>query len=275
MDGASGTALTTRAWAWIGRSRPAPDSSANTQPRVQKLYETLGTCPDDLLLFMHHVPYTHVLHDGSTVIQSIYDSHYDGADAVAGYVRTWKGLKGKIDDERYQAVLDQLTYQAGQAIVWRDAVTMWFFKASGIADSRGRVGTYPGRIEAESARLEGYAVKDVTPWEAASGGKAVECSAQSCSATFIYNGAAGWRDLVVQYFDTNAGASHFRLRVGQQVVAEWIAGDRVPTKKVDGSSSTRRVITSVALRPGDQIAIDGAPDGAETAALDYIEINER
>ena len=33
-------------------------------PRVQKLYETLGTCPDDLLLFMHHVPYTHVLHDG-------------------------------------------------------------------------------------------------------------------------------------------------------------------------------------------------------------------
>ena len=105
---------------------------------------------------MHHVPYTHVLHDGTTVIQYIYDSHYDGADAVAGYVRTWKRLKGKIDDERYQAVLDQLTYQAGQAIVWRDAVTMWFFKASGIADSRGRVGTYPGRIEAESARLEGY-----------------------------------------------------------------------------------------------------------------------
>ena len=29
-----------------------------------------ATCPDDLLLFMHHVPYTHVLHCGNTVIQS-------------------------------------------------------------------------------------------------------------------------------------------------------------------------------------------------------------
>ena len=197
------------------------------------------------------------------MIQSIYDSHYDGADAVAGYVRTWKGLKGKIDDERYQAVLDQLTYQAGQAIVWRDAVTMWFFKASGIADSRVRVGTYPGRIEAESARLEGYAVKDVTPWEAASGGKAVECSAQSCSATFIYNGAAGWRDLVVQYFDTNAGASHFRRAsrsTGRRGVDRWRprANEEGGRLLVDAPSHHQ-----CGARPGDQIAIDGAPDGAE------------
>ena len=97
-------------------------------PPVPKLYESLDTCPDELLLFMHHVPYTHVLHSGKTVIQHIYDSHYDGADAVAGYVRTWKTLKGRIDDERYQAVLAQLEYQAGQAMVWRDAVTMWFFQ---------------------------------------------------------------------------------------------------------------------------------------------------
>ena len=47
------------------------------------------------------------------------------------------------------------TYQAGQAIVWRDAVSMWFFKASGIPDSKGRVGHSPGRKEAEAARLEG------------------------------------------------------------------------------------------------------------------------
>jgi alpha-glucuronidase len=244
-------------------------------PKVQKVYETLGACPDDLLLFMHHVPYTHVLHDGTTVIQYIYDSHYDGADGVAGYVRTWKSLKGKVDDERYQAVLDQLTYQAGQAIVWRDAVTIWFFRASGIADSRGRVGVYPGRLEAESARLDSFVVTPVTPWETASGGQAVECRAASCTATFTYDGPSGWRDLIVQYFDTNAGASRFRVRVGQQIVAEWIAGDRVPTKKIDGSSSARRVIAGLALRMGDQIAIEGVPDGGETAALDYIEIRER
>ena len=75
---------------------------------------------------------------------------------------------------------------------------MWFFKASGIADSQGRVGTYPGRQEAEAARLDGYVVKHVTPWETASGGQAVECTAATCTATFTYNDAAGWRDLIVQ-----------------------------------------------------------------------------
>ena len=56
------------------------------RPGVAAIYESLETCPDDLLLFMHHVPYTHKLHSGKTVIQYIYDSHYEGADAVAGYV---------------------------------------------------------------------------------------------------------------------------------------------------------------------------------------------
>jgi alpha-glucuronidase len=225
-----------------------------------------------LLLFMHHVPYTHVLHDGKSVIQYIYDSHYAGAEAVADYVQTWRRLKGKIDDDRYEQVLDQLTYQAGQAIVWRDAVSMWFFKTSGIADAKGRVGKYPGRLEAEDARLSGYSVTPVTPWETASGGKAIECAAAACAATFTYDGAAAWRDLVVQYFDTNNGAARYRVRVGSQVVAEWTADDRVPTRKLDGSSSARRVIAGLALRPGDDITIEGMPNEKETAGLDYIEI---
>src|SRR5947209_7346769 len=47
---------------------------------VAAMYESIDTTPDDLLLFMHHVPYTHVLKSGATVIQHIYDEHYRGAD---------------------------------------------------------------------------------------------------------------------------------------------------------------------------------------------------
>ena len=47
---------------------------------IQSLYESEKTTPDDLLLFFHHVPYTYVLHSGKTVIQHIYDSHYDGEE---------------------------------------------------------------------------------------------------------------------------------------------------------------------------------------------------
>jgi len=221
---------------------------------------------------MHHVPYTYKLHSGKTVIQSLYDSHYEGADSVAKNVRDWKALKGRIDDRRYQEILAQLEYQAGQAVVWRDAVNNWFFKESGIADAKGRVGRHPGRVEAESMTLNGYEAKPVTPWEGASGGTAIECGTAKCTASFKYDGAAGKRDVIVQYFDQQDGVSHFGVTVGDRPVDEWTAADRVPTRKVDSPSSSRRTIRGVDLRKGDEIRIEGIPDGRETAALDYVEI---
>jgi alpha-glucuronidase len=239
---------------------------------VASMYESLETCPDDLLLFMHHLPYTHQLHSGKTVIQYIYDSHDEGAAAVEQFLREWETLKGRVDDERFNDVRTQLEYQTGQAVVWRDAVSRWFHRASGIADASNRVDNYPGRIEGEAATLAGYVIKDVTPWETASGGKAVECPAAACTATFRFAGPPGRQDIVVQYFDVNTGAARFRVRAGDRTLAEWTASDRIPTRRLDGSSSSRYVVRDVALAAGETIVVEGIPDGAETAALDYIEI---
>ena len=64
-------------------------------------YESLATCPDDLLLFFHHVPYNYKLHSGKTLVQSVYDTHYEAALAAAGYVPRWSDLKGK---DRFRAL---------------------------------------------------------------------------------------------------------------------------------------------------------------------------
>ena len=243
------------------------------RPYAAKLYESLETCPDDLLLFMHHVPYTHKLHSGKTVIQYIYDSHYEGADAGAGYVQMWKALVGAVDEQRYNAVLAQLEYQAGQAVVWRDAVTNWFHKASGITDAKGRVGTYPGRYEAEAMKLEGYEVREITPFEDASGGKAVACAVPAgCAVTMRFEGQGGWYTLNVQYFDSMDGVSRYRVLVGKQVIGQWAAPDHLPTRRMDSTSSARLVIPGIALRPGDEIRIEGVPDKTEPAGLDYLEV---
>ena len=241
---------------------------------VAKMYESLKTTPDELLLFFHHVPYTYVLHSGKTVIQQIYDSHYDGAERAAGLVAQWQSLRGHIDDERYTATLARLEFQAGHAIVWRDAVCNWFFRTSGAADQRGRVGHYPGRIEAEAMQLDGYVPIDVVPPENASGGKAIACPApaQKCSATISFAGKLGWYELDVEYFDQNNGRSRFRVLLGDQLLDEWVADDHLPATKPGGDSSTRRRIPGLALRPGDMIRIEAIPDGEERAALDYVEI---
>jgi len=243
-------------------------------PPVAKMFESLDATPDELLLFFHHVPYAHVLKSGKTVIQDIYDSHYEGAERAADYVPQWKSLKGRVDEQLYLDVLTRLEYQAGHAIVWRDAVSNWFFQTSGIPDAKHRVANYPDRIEAEGMQLQAYSIVDVVPWENASGGKAIECiQSLGCTATFRFSGDAGWYELDVVYFDQNNGESRFRVFVGDQLVDEWTANDTFPSKKIGGDSSTRRRIRGLALRPGDQIRIVGIPDKEERATLDYVEIH--
>jgi alpha-glucuronidase len=243
-------------------------------PAVQKNFETLAATPDELLLFFHHVPYTYVLHSGKTVIQHIYDSHYDGVEQVREFVRQWQSLRARIDEERYAFVLGRLQYQEGHAIVWRDAVCNWFFRVSGIPDAKGRVGHYPNRIEAESMQLQGYVPTDVVPSETASGGKAVagQPPAQKCAAAFRFGGTAGTYQINVQYFDQNNGKAKLRVLVEGRVLDEWVADDTLPNAKLGGDTSTRRQIRGVTLHLGDEIRIEGIPDGGELAALDYVEI---
>jgi alpha-glucuronidase len=240
---------------------------------VAAMYESLATCPDALLLFMHHVPYTHKLHSGKTVIQYIYDSHYEGAEAAAGLVKQWQTLKGHVDDERYNEVLKRQIYQAGHAIVWRDAICEWFLRTSGIPDDKGRAGHHSNRIEAESMQLDGYGPIDVTPWETASGGKAVACERPSgCSATFTYGQAAGSYGLATQYFDTNNGTARFRLLVNGKLVDSWAADNDLPSAKMNGHTSTRHTTPGVALRSGDIVRIEGITDGGDQTGIDYVEV---
>jgi alpha-glucuronidase len=241
-------------------------------PEVAAMYESLKTCPDNLLLFFHHVSYKYVLHSGKTVIQHVYDSHYEGASQAQTFAERWKLLRGLVDEERFEAVLKKLEYQAGHAIVWRDTVCNWFLHESGIADAQGRVGHHPDRIEAEAMSLKGYSVTDVSPWEDASNAKAIVCPAEKCTASTKFEGKPGWYTLVIQYFDQNNGSSHFEALVNTESVGTWTADMWLPTRKPDSNSNTRYTTDKIALRPGDEISIIGMPDQGERAPIDYIEI---
>ncbi|WP_376698217.1 alpha-glucuronidase family glycosyl hydrolase [Cohnella lubricantis] len=106
--------------------------------KVASRFESIESCPDELLLFFHHVPYTHVLKSGKTVIQHIYDTHFEGAEQVDKLVDVWRGLEGRIDGDRYASVLSRLQEQSKHAKEWRDVINSYFLRKSGIADEQGR-----------------------------------------------------------------------------------------------------------------------------------------
>lgn len=104
----------------------------------ERYYNSIDTCPDNLLLFFHHVPYTHVLKSGETVIQHIYNTHFEGANEAAKLVETWCSLKNRIDPQRFDAVLKRLEEQAEHSKQWRDRINTYFYRKSGIEDKQKR-----------------------------------------------------------------------------------------------------------------------------------------
>lgn len=107
-------------------------------PPWSDLYESLEQCPDELLLFFHHVPYGHVLHDGSTVIQHIYDTHFAGVERVVEMRLRWERVAGLVAENLYARVRERLDEQLRSAEEWRDQINAYFFRKSGVPDAKGR-----------------------------------------------------------------------------------------------------------------------------------------
>ncbi|QJC51102.1 alpha-glucuronidase [Paenibacillus albicereus] len=105
---------------------------------VARLYESPETTPDELLLFFHHVPYTHRLRSGKTVIQHIYDSRFEGAERAQGLLEDWESLRGHVPEPAFSETLERFRHQAEHAREWRDVINTYFRRKSGMPDERGR-----------------------------------------------------------------------------------------------------------------------------------------
>ncbi|MDN4525022.1 alpha-glucuronidase family glycosyl hydrolase [Fictibacillus fluitans] len=128
-------------WQGIGVDRTVASGTGYTSQYLKEnkeMYESLQTCPDELLLFFHHVPYTHELKSGKTVIQHIYDTHFAGAEQAENLKTMWEMLEGRMDGERYRDVLSRLVEQAEHAKEWRDIINTYFYRKSGIKDQQNR-----------------------------------------------------------------------------------------------------------------------------------------
>ncbi|MGF7142088.1 alpha-glucuronidase [Anaerotaenia torta] len=105
---------------------------------LASMYGNMGTCPEELLLFFHHVRYDYVLSSGKTLLQHIYDTHYEGAEEAELFYEIWEELKGYVDEAAYQRVLGRLEHQKEHAKEWRDVVNSYFYRKTGIPDNQGR-----------------------------------------------------------------------------------------------------------------------------------------
>jgi len=124
----------------IGVDRTTKGTGYTAQYREEnfKMYEDPATCPEELLLFFHYIRYDYVLKSGKTLIQHIYDTHFEGAKQAEDFLATIKSLQNVIPEDMYYRILPRFEHQAAHAKDWRDIVNSYFYRKSGIEDEQGR-----------------------------------------------------------------------------------------------------------------------------------------
>ena len=124
----------------IGIDRTPSGTSYTSQysPENAAMFADPARCPENLILFFHRLRYDHKMKNGETLLQNIYDTHFEGHDEVAAMIETWEGLKSSLDGTVYESVLQRLRLQLANAREWRDQINTYFLRKTGIADKRGR-----------------------------------------------------------------------------------------------------------------------------------------
>ncbi len=112
----------------IGFDRTATGSNALAQyaSEWQKLWGNLATCPENLLLWFHRVPWDHRMKSGRILWDELCLRYQQGVDEVRALRRDWDSLRDRIDDERFTHVAQRLARQEREAIHWRDACLLYF-----------------------------------------------------------------------------------------------------------------------------------------------------
>ncbi|MDE2451344.1 MAG: alpha-glucuronidase [Gammaproteobacteria bacterium] len=112
----------------IGFDRTATGSNAVAQysPHVAAQLANPASCPENLLLWFHHLSWDYRLRSGRTLWDSLV-LHYDrGVESVKEARKTWSTLSPYVDSQRYRLTADFLAIQEKDAEWWRNASIAYF-----------------------------------------------------------------------------------------------------------------------------------------------------
>jgi alpha-glucuronidase len=112
----------------IGFNRTSAGSNAIAQyyPPVGTMFGNISTCPENLLLWFHHVPWDYKVSSGRTLWDEICLRYQGGVNSVKWLQEQWDLAQNSIDQEQFEMVKGLLVKQERDAKIWRDACILYF-----------------------------------------------------------------------------------------------------------------------------------------------------
>ena len=122
----------------IDRTPTGSDYAHQYAPELAEKFSNVETCPEELILFFHHLPYNYKLKSGKTVLQHIYDTHFEGAEDAARFYDQIVALKPYLDPAVYARLEARFAHQKEHSCEWRDVINTYFYRKTGVPDEKGR-----------------------------------------------------------------------------------------------------------------------------------------
>lgn len=114
------------------RTSKGSDSVGQYPSPWRETWNEVSTTPDNLLLWFHHLPWTHKMRSGRTLWDELVVRYSHGVDEVTAMRSLWEPLVDKVDDGRYWQVSQYLQIQEKEAKWWRDACLAYFQSLNGL-----------------------------------------------------------------------------------------------------------------------------------------------
>ena len=87
-------------------------------------------------MFFHRLRYDYVMKDGRTLVQRIYDDHFEGWEEAQKMAETLEMID--LPEPDGEIVKERMQRQLKNAHEWCDIINTFFYRMSGVKDAHGQ-----------------------------------------------------------------------------------------------------------------------------------------
>ena len=112
----------------IGFDRTTKGSDAVSQYHepLASEFNNVATCPERYLLWFHHLPWDYKMKNGRTLWDDLCYHYEKGVNQVREFQKVWDKAGPYVDSTRFMEVQRKLRAQEMNAVLWKDACTLYF-----------------------------------------------------------------------------------------------------------------------------------------------------
>jgi alpha-glucuronidase len=110
----------------FNRTQSGSNVTIRYQETLRSQFNGIKTCPENLLLWFHHVPWNYKMKNDRTLWDDICYHYDEGVQEVRQFQKVWDKVEPYADKQRFTEVQSRLRSQCSNAKIWEDTCLLYF-----------------------------------------------------------------------------------------------------------------------------------------------------